>query len=118
MITNQDSYTVSDEYEREVLTPKLPSERVGGNSFEQLPLFEPCQALLEWEDPLEERPVIFRIREYSNNEESSCTVSLIVTLIPFLVLPNRDMHLNLLSIRQLERQPPILWISLALQHSA
>jgi len=74
MITNQDSYTVSDEYEREVFTPHLPSERVGGRSFEQ-PLPEPCQALLEWEDSLEDRPVIFRIRESSNNEESSCTVS-------------------------------------------
>jgi hypothetical protein len=74
MITNQDSYTVSDENEREVFTPQLPSERNGGRSFEQ-PLLEPCQAILEWEDTLEERPVIFRIREYSNNDESSCTVS-------------------------------------------
>ena len=74
MITNQDSYTVSDEYEREVFTPQLPSERNGGRSFER-PLLEPCQSLLDWEDSLEERPVIFRIREHSNNEESSCTVS-------------------------------------------
>lgn len=75
MITNQESYTVSDEYERECSTPHLPSENLK-RSFEQSYL-EPCHQIMEWEDSLEERPIIFRIREYTNNEDNSCTVSTI-----------------------------------------
>lgn len=76
MLTNQDSYTISDDYGREVFTPHLPHAPSNANrSFEQ-PCTEPCQSLLDWEDSLEERPVIFRIREFSNNEENSATVSI------------------------------------------
>jgi hypothetical protein len=36
---------------------------------------DPCHQLMDWEDPLEDRPVVFKIREYSNLDDNSCTVS-------------------------------------------
>ena len=74
MLTNQQSYTVSDEFEREVLTPHLPHESPV-KSYEQPP-GDPCHTLLDWEDSLEERPVVFNIRDYTNCEENSATVSI------------------------------------------
>jgi hypothetical protein len=69
MLTNLHSYTVSDEY----LTPKVASDPLA-RSFEQTVL-DPCHHVMDWEDSLEERPVVFKIRDYYNNEDNSCTVS-------------------------------------------
>ena len=83
MLTNQQSYTVSDEFEREILTPHLPNESPV-KSYEQPP-GDPCHTLLDWEDSLEDRPVVFKIRDYSNCEENSATVSVSISVIMLFV---------------------------------
>lgn len=74
MLTNQQSYTVSDELDRG--SPESPIEATENNS--------PCHQLLDWEDDLEERPIVFRIREYTNCEENSATVSFLMYQFMFI----------------------------------
>ena len=57
-----------------MLTPHLPNESPV-KSFDQ-PAADPCHQLLDWEDALEERPIVFNIRDYTNSEENSATVSI------------------------------------------
>jgi hypothetical protein len=85
MLTNQDSYTVtvSDDFERCALTPRLPSENQL-RSFET-PNEEPCHHMLGWEDSLDERPIMFKIRQYLNNEENSCTVGTLLKNLIFVL---------------------------------
>jgi hypothetical protein len=74
MLTHQDSYTVSDDFEKIDISRRIPSDNLLKNSFEAT-WPEPCHHMLHWEDSLEERPIVFKIRDYTNNEENSATVS-------------------------------------------